>query len=548
MTLPDTLRRSPLTIALVALLSTSLPAQESPRFVRGDVNADGSIDISDGVATLLFLFGGGTTLSCVDAADPNDTGDVDVSDAIFVFNYLFLGGVQPSVPFPDCGADPTQDDLGCLGFDPCDDGQPSEPRNILLIISDDIGVDWASCYATGANLPSTPNLDRLCEEGVVFTNAWAYPVCSPTRATMLSGRYGFRTGVGAPVARNEDGLDPDELTIPDLLDMAPGVPYAHAAIGKWHLGGANNGRRNSPGRLGFSHYSGAIGGGVGDYYDWTKTVNGSNSSVTRYATSETIDDALGWIDDQDSPWFLWLAFNAPHAPFHLPPDDLHSVEGLTGTTQHIAANPSDYYRAMIEAMDTEIGRLLGSLDPEVRARTDVIYIGDNGTPGRVARAPLTRTTAKDSLYQGGVHVPLVVAGPSVANGGRSVDALATATDIFATVLDLAGIDLETAIPDGTRVDSLSLVPYLTGEEPETPRTHAVAEIFGANSMPDRVGKAIRGTRYKLIRFDTRGDELYDLVSDPDETDDLLSSPPLSAVEQTAYDELRETLETLLATE
>ena len=544
----DRIRPPLLPIVLVATLTTSLTAQEDAHFVRGDANVDGGVDISDGVSTLLFLFGGGEAPSCHDSADSNDTATVDVSDAIYLFNFLFLGGAQPPAPYPDCGADPSPDGPGCRRFDPCDDGEPADRPNILLIISDDLGVDWASCYATGRNLPSTPNLDRLCATGVTFTNAWANPICSPTRATMLTGRYAFRTGVGDQIGgRTDDGLDPDELTIPDLLDAATEPRYTHAAIGKWHLGGANNGRRNSPGRLGFSHYSGSIRGASGDYHEWTKTVDGSDSVVTRYATTETVDDALRWSDDRDSPWFLWLAFNAPHTPFHAPPDDLHGVVGLTGTPEHINANQRDYFRAMIEAMDSEIGRLLDSLAPEVRSRTDVIYIGDNGTAGGVARPPLTRQTAKGTLYQGGVHVPLVVAGPSVIDGGRNVDALASATDIFATVLDLANVDLLATIPGDVRIDSLSLVPYLRGEEPATPRRHAVAELFGANTRPARAGKAIRGARYKLIRLEQGTDELYDLLADPHESNNLLSTTPLGDDEQQAYDELRGTLADLLET-
>jgi len=227
-------------------------------------------------------------------------------------------------------------------------------ENILLIIADDFGVDSHGIYGIGSSTAPTPTIDGLATEGVRFLQAWSNPLCSPTRATLLTGRYSFRTGVGFPTSESRQiGLH--EFTLPQALSQ---LGYSSAAIGKWHLSGDSNGGGYNPNLMGFDHYSGNLDGFVPDYYNWTKTVNGIDSTVTNYATTENVDDALDWISDQgESPWFLWLAFNAAHSPFHAPPSDLHSID----FDRNDLPRDTLYYPAMIEAMDTEIGRLLSSI-------------------------------------------------------------------------------------------------------------------------------------------------------------------------------------------
>ncbi len=326
--------------------------------------------------------------------------------------------------------------------------------NVLLIIADDFGVDSHGLYGIGSSTAPTPTIDGLAAEGVRFLRAWSNPLCSPTRATLLTGRYSFRTGVGFPTSESRQiGLS--EFTLPQALSQ---LGYSSAAIGKWHLSGDTNGEGYNPNLMGFDHYSGNLEGFVTDYYYWTKTVNGIDSTVTNYATTENVDDALTWISGQgESPWFLWLAFNAPHSPFHKPPNELHSYDSLSGTQQDINNNPVPYYQAMIEAMDTEIGRLLSSID---LASTDIIFIGDNGTPSEVAVPPADSNRVKATLYQGGVWVPWIVSGPSVTSIPRTNSALVNTTDIFATIIELAGGVVDNVVPASVTHDSISILPLL----------------------------------------------------------------------------------------
>ncbi len=250
--------------------------------------------------------------------------------------------------------------------------------NVLLIIADDLGADSVGLFSPANTTAPTPTLDGLAANGVRFTRCWSNPTCSPSRAALLTGRHGFRTGVGWP----GDVIGLSEGTIANAFNSAG---YGTACIGKWHLSNQTNGGDDNPNLMGFDHFSGAMSGALRDFFLWPKVVNGQalQQRVRTYATTENVNDAISWIDEQDSDWFLWLAFNAPHSPFHLPPNELHSYD-LLGTEADIAANPTSYYQASIEAMDTEIGRLLGSIDAAVLANTTIIFVGDNGTPGGVA--------------------------------------------------------------------------------------------------------------------------------------------------------------------
>ena len=386
-------------------------------------------------------------------------------------------------------------------------------ENVLLIIADDFGVDSIGLYS-GPGAAPTPNLDALAATGVRFTDFWANPICSPTRAAILTGRHGFRTGVGSPTGNAQIPLS--EYSIAELLRSSG---YQTACIGKWHLHGNSNGGTMNPNLMGFDDYVGSVTGGLPDYFDWTKVTNGVAVNNRNYATSETVDDALSWIDSNgDSPWFCWLAFNAPHDPFHLPPTALHSQTGLSGDQADIDANPLPYYQAMVEAMDTEIGRLLSGIDSDVLADTTIIFIGDNGTPAQVA-TDFERGN-KGQLFQGGVHVPCIISGASVAPPlGRTHDARCHVTDLFATIADLLSVDVQSTLPDGVFVDSLSMAPYLA--IPDLPNFHNIqfAERFTVNGA-NQDGKTVRNARFKLIRLDNGNVRFFDLQNDPLETTNL----------------------------
>ncbi|TAH37215.1 MAG: hypothetical protein EYC70_09560 [Planctomycetota bacterium] len=414
-------------------------------------------------------------------------------------------------------------------------------ENVLLIVADDIGVDVLSCYGEGSIVPPTPNLDALAAQGLLFRNAWGNPTCSPTRATILSGRYGFRTGVGNTVRTNINGLPLSELTIPECLDLG-GLGYRCAAFGKWHLGNNSNGAYAAPNLAGFSHYSGAIlnFSAPSTYDSWPETVDGTTIKTLRYATTENVDDALAWIGQQSGPWLCYLAFNAAHAPLHAPPQALHGFD-LTGLDPFVT--PLPFFHAMIEAMDREIGRLLGALDLE---RTTVIFIGDNGTLEALVQPPFDPDHGKATLYEGGINVPLIVRSSAVVQPGREVGALVNACDLFATVLELADLDPASVLPPGTQLDSVSLLPYLRHPHQAPLRETVFSELFSGMRVPNtREGKAIRNSRYKLIRFTYYPEEFYDLEADPFEQDDLLLHAALDPEQQANLDELRVRLEVLL---
>ncbi|MCB9881813.1 MAG: sulfatase-like hydrolase/transferase [Planctomycetes bacterium] len=419
----------------------------------------------------------------------------------------------------------------------------SQQHNLLIIVSDDQGVDSIGCYAEGSNPPPTPNLDALANRGVLFRNAWACATCSPARASFLTGRYPFRTGIGDAVVPNgtTPGLDYDETLLPEMMDIK-GLGYQHAAIGKWHLteivtNGAND---SAPNLHGFSHYAGYLNGAVPDYYAWPRTVDGVTATSTTYATTQIIDDALAWIGQAQEPWLCYVALTAPHFPYHAPPSHLHS-ENLTGLDPN--AQPFPFYRAMVEAMDNEIGRLLSSLG-SVEARTNVMFFSDNGTAPEVVRPPFDPSHGKRSAYEGGLNVPFIVAGPAVQGAvPREESALISVVDLYDTAIELAG---------GTpgwplvRSDSMSFFPLLQDPQASAPRSTVYSDrFFGAG--PSFSGfSTVRDERYKLIwtysLFGLGKEQFFDLLADPLETTNLMGS--LDPQQQLAYAALRTEMETL----
>lgn len=202
--------------------------------------------------------------------------------------------------------------FGCSGE--IESSEPEESKNsspnILLIIADDMGLDATPGYSVGETKPSMPNLQSLINSGIKFNNFWSNPVCSPTRSTILTGKYGFKTGVLSA----GDKLSSLETSIYNHLN-ANSPEYSNALIGKWHL--SNN--PNHPNEMGIDYFAGLLSGSVNSYYNWNLTKNGQTSLSSSYITSKLTDLAIEWTEDQSSPWFLWLAYNSPHTPFHVPP-------------------------------------------------------------------------------------------------------------------------------------------------------------------------------------------------------------------------------------
>jgi arylsulfatase A-like enzyme len=415
---------------------------------------------------------------------------------------------------------------------------PSQ-NNILLLIVDDWGIDSSpidnnTTLNPGTTFPTTANIETLASQGIRFMNGYSQPVCSPMRAAMLTGRQAWRTGVGAP----GDVLLESETTLPDAF-LAASSPYALASFGKWHLGGGDTGYSDLGG---WPHFVGLTGGGAQDYFSWPKNNNGSvSNNTTTYTTIDQVNEAKSFIDAQelgDTPWFVWMGFNAPHTPFHEPPAGL--LQGGTGTTERAL------YEKAIEALDTEIGRLLLSVDTNT---TTIILVGDNGTPGQVVQAPFGPTGAtghsKGDLYEGGIHVPFVVAGPDVTlPAGSTSDRFVHVVDLYSTILEIAGVPVPASAADAT-----SILPILQGTD--TANRCIVTETFNNAALPP--GRSIRmesdtafpgsDPDYKLIIFadpnidtDTPTFEFYNIALDQNEASPLTLGA-LTATAQAAFDAL-----------
>ena len=410
-------------------------------------------------------------------------------------------------------------------------------RNVVLIIADDLGSDWCGFQENRIDTVNLPNVRKLLSRGVRFSNAWANPVCSPSRAGILTGRYSFRTGVGNVVVNPMSvQLDTAEITIPKLLKNtnAP-IKYATANVGKWHLQVQNAANLNNPSKMGYDYYAGCFAAEVTNYYNWSKVTNGVAATSTTYATIDNTNNAITWMNQQtNKPFFLWLAFNAPLFPIHLPPDSLITNHSLSGTVTDIATNQKAYFKVMAEAMDNRIGKIFDWLEANNKLdSTDIIFVGDNGDD-RTAAQITNQMRIKGSVYQGGVTVPFIIAGPSVKNPGRVSNALVNLQDIFATVVELTGYtNWQTQIAANKPVDSKSLVPILKNTS-TTARPWAFTEVFGTNTASD--GKAIRNQDYKLLNFDSGKQEFYNLTNDPNEATNLLNRA-LTATERTNYNYL-----------
>jgi arylsulfatase A-like enzyme len=408
----------------------------------------------------------------------------------------------------------------------------AQQTNVLLIIADDLGIDSLSAFNTdaAASLPPTPAIDNIQSNGITFTRFYSYSTCSPTRSAILTGRYAFRTGVYSP---QDNDLMVNEHTLPDALLESGVISNRLAQIGKWHLGN-DAAAPNAVG--GWPHFSGALGGGLSSYTNWQKTVNGTTTAgYTTYATTDNVNDSIAWINQQGTnSWFLWLAFNAPHTPLHRPPDELHSY--LT-----ISDNPGrrsrPHYEAMIEAMDTEIERLLSNVDPSV---TTVIFMGDNGTPGGVLQPPLPSGHGKGSIYDGGVRVPLIIRGAAVGAGleGSTHDGVVHSVDLYATILDLFGVEAEDVVPEEVVLDSRSFAEVLRGGA----YTRKPADITVSNVRNQLDERAIVEEDYKFIDFGGGVHGFYDVAAELAETNNLLDGV-LSPAEQAAYEKLADKLET-----
>lgn len=438
--------------------------------------------------------------------------------------------------------------VACPGAQPEPPPVPTgPPENVLIVLLDDVGVDKVAVYGEHPDPPRTPVLDGLAAEGLLFRNAYANPSCSPTRISVLTGRHPSRTGVGRWLSPwdTEWDLQDQERTLAEVLADAP-RPYETAAIGKWHMVSFH---RDDPARQpqsqGFHTHRGSLANlkmavqdddTERDYWYWEKSDQGSLAWHQVYATTDTVDDAIAMLETLEPPWLLYVALNAPHIPAHEPPADL-LAEPLPADPSHPAL-----YAAMLEAADTELGRLLASLTETQRATTTLFVAGDNGTPEDAITPPFDASREKGSVHENGVRVPLFALGPHVASPGRETAALVQLTDLFSTAAVLGGVDPQALqTDDGTpiRVDGLSLLPILADPNASV-RDVVFTEGFHPPGPPpyDTHERMVRDGTHKLIwSQDETGavsQQFFRFSSEHvDEGPDLLAAGPLGDEDQAA---------------
>ena len=372
--------------------------------------------------------------------------------------------------------------------------------NILLIIADDMGIDSTPGFGINEDLPVTPTLDSFREKGLSFTNCWAAPQCSPTRAAIMSGKFGIKTGVMRPPLI----LETSHTSLFTKIKEHSITDYSMGLIGKWHIGGSSTSNYSHPKDSGVPYYEGVFTSQVPDYYSWTKVnSDGVEEQVDEYATTHLTNNAISWIENQTKPWFLWLAHVAPHKPFQTPPE---------GTYTTTPSNNRTTYLSMIENLDYEINRLISSMNAETLENTVIIFIGDNGTPGQ-ANNYWPSGHAKASIYEGGIRVPLIIAGKSIERINEVETSLVQATDLHATILELAGVPLL-----GGTDNSLSLKPVLSFANQVSKNIN-----YTDYESSDIELWATRNDTYKLIEDENGREEFYNIIIDLKEETNLIGN-------------------------
>jgi arylsulfatase A-like enzyme len=410
------------------------------------------------------------------------------------------------------------------------------PRpNIILIVIDDLG--WADLGCYGSTFHETPNLDRLARRGIRFTDAYsACPVCSPSRAAIMTGKYPARLHLTdwlpgradrpsqkllRPAIRQE--LPLEEITLAEALKTAG---YVSASIGKWHLGSV----RFWPERQGFDLNVGGTetGSPPGGYFRF-RTPSLEARSGEEYLTDRLTQEAVRFIDrEKERPFFLYLPHYAVHIPLQARPEILTKYRAKP-TANSLQSNP--IYAAMIESMDQSAGAIVNKLEQRgLLDRTVIIFTSDNGGLS-VKEGPNTPSTSnaplragKGYLYEGGIRVPLIVSGPAVTRPGSVCDVPVSGQDLHSTVLELAGVPPG----PGQVCDGESLVPLMNGDRP--PRREALYWHYPHYSnQGGKPGGAVREGDLKLIEWYEDGRlELYDLKRDLGERRNLASQRPQDA--------------------
>jgi arylsulfatase A-like enzyme len=395
--------------------------------------------------------------------------------------------------------------------------------NIIYIVADDLG--WKDVGFHGSDI-ETPNIDKLAQAGARLEQFYAQPMCTPTRAALMTGRYPFRYGLQTAVipSGHTFGLATDEWLLPQALKEAG---YETAIIGKWHLGHAD--RKYWPRQRGFDYQYGPLIGEI-DYFthqqhgvlDWYR--NNKPVKEAGYSTTLIGNDAVRLLTAHNPavPLYLYLTFNAPHTPYQAP-------QAYLDKYKHIADPSRRAYAAMITAMDDEIGRVIATLDKrKMRDNTLVVFQSDNGGTRNAMFAgegdmskikiPVDNGPYRDgkgSLYEGGTRVVALANWPGHIKAGSTVDAMMHVVDMYPTLVGLAGASPGKSKP----LDGLNVWPTISEDKP-SPRTEIVYNI-----EPFRAG--IREGDWKLIWRAPLPEaiELYNIALDPSEKTDVAAANP-----------------------
>lgn len=398
----------------------------------------------------------------------------------------------------------------------------AEPRpNILYIVADDLG--WKDVGFHGSDI-KTPNIDRLAAGGARLEQFYVQPMCTPTRAALMTGRYPFRYGLQTIVipSKGTYGLATDEWLLPQALKEAG---YQTMMVGKWHLGHADE--KYWPRQRGFDYHYGAVIGEI-DYFthashdvvDWQR--NNKTVKEKGYVTQLLGNDAVKLIEQHDAgkPLFLYLAFTAPHSPYQAPKEYLDRYQNLADPARRA-------YAGMITCLDDEIGRVIGALDKKkLRDNTLIIFMSDNGGTtdarmageGQVSKLPCDNGPlkgGKGQLYEGGTRVPALANWPGHLKPGSIVNEVIHVVDMFPTLARLAGASTAKCKP----LDGADVWPAMAEG-----KTSGRAEVV-YNIEPFR--GAVRQGDWKLVWRSLLPSkvELFNLANDPNELTNLAGQQP-----------------------
>ncbi len=381
----------------------------------------------------------------------------------------------------------------------------STPPNIVIILADDQG--WGDLSLNGNTQLQTPHIDSLARDGAQFDRFFVCPLCSPTRAEFLTGRYHARCGVRG-VSTGQERMNLDEKTMADAFKAAG---YATGAFGKWHNGSQ---WPYHPNARGFDEYYGFTSGHWGEYFDPPLEHNGQMVRGKGYIADDLTSHAIQFIEEhQRRPFFCYLPFNTPHSPFAVPDADWQRFKDKPITQRGSDGDKEtvDITRcvlAMSENLDQNVGRVLQKLnDLKLTDNTIVIYFSDNGPNSKRFNGGMKGI--KGSTDEGGVRAPFVIRWPEKIKPHTTIHPIAAAIDLLPTLTKLAGVPLPSARP----LDGIDLSPLLLGT---------------ANDLPDRMifsqQNAQVSVRTQQFRLDNRG-ELFDLLADPGQQQNIAKEKP-----------------------